>query len=208
MGLYFSSPPSILKQLTNNWLTWDMPPAGKRIYLTFDDGPVPEVTPQVLQILKGFDAKATFFCVGDNVNKHPELFTEINADGHAVGNHTFNHLKAWKTPAGEYLRNVEQCRQMFESRLFRPPYGQITPYLIHQLRKNYQIILWSVLSGDFDQNIPPEKCLQTIIRLTKPGSIVVFHDSIKAGRNMLHALPLFLEHFKERGFEFENLNIQ
>jgi peptidoglycan-N-acetylglucosamine deacetylase len=208
MGLYFSSPPSILKEMTKNWLTWEMPPAGKRIYLTFDDGPVPKVTPQVLQILKSFDAKATFFCVGDNVYKHPELFAEINADGHAVGNHTFNHLKAWKTPAGEYLRNVEQCRQMFESCLFRPPYGQITPYLIQQLRKNYQIILWSVLSGDFDQNNSPEKCLQTTIRLTKPGSIVVFHDSIKAGRNMLHALPLFLEHFKERGFEFENLNIQ
>jgi peptidoglycan-N-acetylglucosamine deacetylase len=204
---YLTAPPLVLKQLTQNWLTWEMHPVGKKIYITFDDGPVPEVTPKVLQILKNFDAHATFFCVGDNVNKHSDLFSEIKADGHSVGNHTFNHLKAWKNPAGEYIRNVEKCRQMFDSRLFRPPYGQITPYLIQQLRKNYQIILWSVLSGDFNQNLSPEQCLQTVIRHTKPGSIIVFHDSIKASKNMLFVLPLFLEHFQRRGFEFERLNV-
>jgi peptidoglycan-N-acetylglucosamine deacetylase len=206
--MYFLKPPPVLKRLTQNWLTWEMPPIGKKIFLTFDDGPIPEVTPVVLQILKSFDAKATFFCVGDNVNKYPGLFADVKAGGHAVGNHTYNHMQAWKTPAGEYLRNVEQCSQMIDSHLFRPPHGQITPYLIQQLRKNYQIILWTVLSGDFDQNLTPEQCLQTVIRHSKPGSIIVFHDSIKASKNMLFVLPLLLEHFKRRGFEFERLKFQ
>ena len=178
-----------------------MPGRENKIYLTFDDGPVPEITPQVLQILKSYDSKATFFCVGDNVGKHPELFSEIRTEGHARGNHTYNHLRAWTTSAGEYMRNVEACRVINESRLFRPPHGQLTPGLIRELGKNYRIIMWSVLSGDFDKRLRPEQCLDITLRYAKAGSIVVFHDSIKASRNMLYALPLFLEHFKSRGFE-------
>jgi peptidoglycan/xylan/chitin deacetylase (PgdA/CDA1 family) len=199
-------PPEILKQLTQNWLTWEMPAVGKKLYLTFDDGPVAEVTPEVLQILKQFDAKATFFCVGENVSKHPELFARIQAEGHAVGNHTYNHAQAWKTPAGEYLRNVDECKQIIDSRLFRPPHGQLTPWLIQQLRKDYRIIMWTVLSGDYDMRISPTQCLDNAIRHTRPGSIVVFHDSIKAKRNMLYALPLFLEHCSKQGYEFALLN--
>jgi peptidoglycan-N-acetylglucosamine deacetylase len=203
--MYFLKPPTLLKQLTQNWLTWELPPVGKKLYLTFDDGPVPEVTPEVLQILKQFNAKATFFCVGENVSKHPDLFAQLQAEGHAVGNHTYTHMQAWKTPAGKYLRNVEECRKLFDSRLFRPPHGQLTPWLIHQLRKDYLIVMWTVLTGDYDVRFSPAQCLDNAIKHTKPGSIVVFHDSIKAKKNMLYALPLFLEHFKSRGFEFETL---
>lgn len=205
--MYFLKPPAILKQLTQNWLTWEMPPVGKKLYLTFDDGPVPEVTPDVLQILKQFNAKATFFCVGENVSKHPELFARIQSEGHAVGNHTYNHMQAWKTPAGEYLRNVDECKQIINSRLFRPPHGQITPWLIQQLQKDYKIIMWTVLTGDYDMRFSPEQCLDNALRHTRPGSIIVFHDSIKARRNMLYALPLFLEHCRERGFEFGTLDM-
>jgi peptidoglycan/xylan/chitin deacetylase (PgdA/CDA1 family) len=200
--MYLLNPPTVLKQLTKNWLTWGMPSAGNKIYLTFDDGPIPELTPAVLKILKSFSIKATFFCVGDNVRKYPELFAEVKAAGHAVGNHTFNHLQAWKTPAGDYLRNVEVCRQLIDSRLFRPPHGQLTPWLIHELGKQYRIIMWTVLTGDFDGRISPEQCLDNAIRHTLPGSIVVFHDSLKASRNMLYALPLFLEHFSSVGGGF------
>ena len=145
--------------------------------------------------------------MGDNVNKYPELFAEVKAAGHSVGNHTYNHLQAWKTPAGEYLRNVEASRQLIDSRLFRPPYGQLTPWLIRQLGKDYQIIMWTILSGDYDMRFSPEQCLNNAITHTYPGSIVVFHDSVKASRNMLYVLPLFLEHFKVREYEFERLNM-
>lgn len=199
---YLVKPPPVIKQLTQKWLTWDMPADGQKIYLTFDDGPVPEVTPEVLRILAQYDARATFFCVGDNVKKNPQLMARVTAAGHAIGNHTFNHLRAWGTPAGDYLRNVDDCRDMIDSRLFRPPYGQLTPWLIHELSPYFKIILWSVLTGDFDQNISPQKCADRAVRYTKPGSIVVFHDSIKASGNMLYALPVLLEHFTARGAQF------
>ena len=199
---YLVKPPPFIKLLTQKWLTWDMPAEGQKIYLTFDDGPVPEVTPKVLSILSHYDAKATFFCVGDNVQKYPQLFTSIKDAGHAVGNHTFNHIQAWKTPAGDYLSNVDACWQLFNSRLFRPPHGQLTPWLVHQLSQHFKIILWSVLTGDFDQRLSPEKCADNALRHTKPGSVVVFHDSVKASKNMLHALPVFLEHFTSCGSEF------
>lgn len=199
---YLVKPPPAIKQLTQKWLTWDMPADGQKIYLTFDDGPVPEVTPEVLRILAQYDAKATFFCVGENVKKNPQIMAGITAAGHAIGNHTFNHLRAWRTPAGDYLRNVDDCRDVIASRLFRPPYGQLTPWLIHELSPYFKIILWSVLTGDFDQNLSPRKCADRAIMYTKPGSIVVFHDSLKASGNMLYALPVFLEHFTARGAQF------
>ena len=203
---YLVKPPPFIKQLTQNWLTWDMPVEGQKIYLTFDDGPVPEVTPQVLRILAAYNAKATFFCVGDNVQKYPQLFADIKAAGHAVGNHTFNHLRAWTTPAGEYLLNVDKCYQVVNSRLFRPPHGQLTPWLVRELSKHFKIILWSVLTGDFDQKLSPEKCADIAIRNTKSGSIIVFHDSEKAAKNMLFALPIYLEHFASLGTEFIAMN--
>lgn len=203
---FLVKPPVVLRMLTQKWLTWNMPAEGQKIYLTFDDGPVPEITPQVLGILASYNAKATFFCVGENVQKYPHLFAEVKAAGHAVGNHTFNHLQAWKTPADDYLRNVDKCRQILNSRLFRPPHGQLTPWLVHELSPHFKIILWSVLSGDFDQKLSPGRCAENAISNTKPGSIVVFHDSLKASENMFYALPAFLDHFTARGAEFASLD--
>ena len=200
--MYIINPPPVIKLLTRKWLTWDMPAEGQKIYLTFDDGPVPEVTPEVLSILARYNAKATFFCVGDNVQKYPELFATVKAAGHTVGNHTFNHLKAWNTTASDYLRNVDKCWQLLDSRLFRPPHGQLTPWLVHELSQHFKIILWTVLTGDFDNRLSPEKCVVNSLRNTKPGSIIVFHDSVKASKNMLFALPIFLEHFTARGAKF------
>jgi len=199
---YLVKPPTVIKLLTQKWLTWDMPAEGQKIYLTFDDGPVPEVTPEVLSILAHYNAKATFFCVGDNVQKYPQLFAKVKAASHSVGNHTFNHLQAWKTPAGDYIRNVDECGQLLNSRLFRPPHGQLTPWLVYELSKYFKIILWTVLTGDFDQQLTPEKCVDNALWNTRPGSIVVFHDSVKASKNMLFTLPIFLEYFLARGAEF------
>jgi peptidoglycan-N-acetylglucosamine deacetylase len=203
--MYPVKPPPLIRWLTQKWLTWDMPAEGQKIYLTFDDGPVPEVTPEVLRILEHHHAKATFFCVGENVQKYPQLFDSVKAAGHGLGNHTFNHLPAWRSPAGDYLRNVDECRKVVNSRLFRPPHGQLTPWLIHELSPHFKIILWTVLTGDFDQQVSPERCAENALRNTRPGAIVVFHDSIKASKNMLFALPVFLEHFKSRGAEFVTL---
>lgn len=193
-------------------LVWRVPAQEKKIYLTFDDGPVPDQTEFVLETLNGFQAKATFFCIGDNVRKHPQVFTRVVAGGHSIGNHTFNHVKGWNCSTLEYLNNVEMCNHQFESsgfqskmnRLFRPPYGKITGRQIKVLA-DYRIIMWDVLTCDYVASCSPERCLQGSIRATRPGSIVVFHDSIKADRNMKYALPRYLEHFLNKGFSFEVL---
>jgi len=193
-------------------LVWRAPAQEKKIYLTFDDGPVPDQTEFVLETLNGFRAKATFFCIGDNVRKHPLVFSKVVAGGHSIGNHTFNHLKGWNCSTLEYLNNVERCDHQFESsgfqskmnRLFRPPYGKITGSQIKALA-DYRIIMWDVLTCDYVASCSPERCLQGSIRATRSGSIVVFHDSIKAERNMKYALPRYLEHFLNKGFSFEVL---
>jgi len=194
-------------------LTWRIPVEQPDLYLTFDDGPVPGATEFVLDELKKYQAKATFFCIGDNIWKHAEVFRKVVAHGHAVGNHTFNHLNGWKTSTGDYISNIQQCQQVITNGnvplpgvpLFRPPYGRITRNQIKQL-PDYRIIMWDVLSVDYDQRLSPERCLQNTIRATRPGSIIVFHDSSKAARNMMFALPRFLEHFTERGFTFNTLH--
>lgn len=177
----------------------------KRIYLTFDDGPVPEVTPLVLDILREYNAKATFFCIGDNVVKHPEVFNAITRDGHSVGNHTYNHLNGYKTPDADYFANIKKCSNLTASTLFRPPYGRIKRSQARQLVKTYDIIMWSVLTGDYNQNLSKEKVLDNAISNSRSGSIVVFHDSIKASNNMLYALPKFLEYYSNKGYIFESL---
>lgn len=183
-------------------LIWEFPSENKNIYLTFDDGPHPEITEEVLRILDQHKAKATFFCVGDNVKKYGETYHQIIKKGYLTGNHTFNHLNGWKTPAGEYYSNIEKCAQLVDSHLFRPPYGRIKPTQAAYLKMRYRIIMWTVLSYDFNQNLLPENCLQTSVRKTRPGSIVVFHDSEKAKRNMLYVLPRFLDHFLKLGYRF------
>jgi peptidoglycan/xylan/chitin deacetylase (PgdA/CDA1 family) len=193
-------------------LTWRIGTAGKELYLTFDDGPVPGPTEFVLETLDRLKAKATFFCIGDNVRKHPEVFRKILRDGHVVGNHTFNHLNGWKTSSDDYVKNVQQCDEVMNShvdgqqpsRLFRPPYGRITRQQIKAMA-GYRIIMWDVLSVDYSKGLLPEACLRNTINASRPGSIIVFHDSLKAERNMTYALPRLIEHFSEKGFVFKSL---
>ena len=184
---------------------WNIPSDQKIIYLTFDDGPIPEVTPQILSILNKYNAKATFFCIGDNVRKNPELYNQLLEDGHATGNHTFHHYNSWKISKTRFLQDVYEARQLINSTLFRPPYGKLTPSTLFSLRKDYKIILWDVISCDFDVRVPKETVLYNSLKYTRPGSIIVFHDSLKAANNVLYTLPLYLEHFSKLGFEFKKL---
>lgn len=200
--MYISKSPGLLRSLTRKNLTWQIDNQPGKIFLTFDDGPIPEITPQVLDILEEYNAKATFFCVGDNVSKHPDVYGKVLAAGHTTGNHTFHHLNGWKTPLNEYLADIGQCHSMVKSPLFRPPYGRIRPSYIQSIKTDYQIIMWSVLSGDFDLDSSPEKVLNNATQNTSDGSIVVFHDSLKAADRLFYALPRFLEHFSQQGFTF------
>jgi len=177
----------------------------KIIYLTFDDGPDPEITPKVLNILAAFKAKASFFCVGDNVRKYPDTFQEVIKSGHTVGNHTFHHLNGWMTHNPAYFDDIEACNYLVNSKFFRPPYGKVKPTQISYLKNKFQLVMWSVISYDYDQRISPEKCLGIVTKQTQAGDIVVFHDSKKSEKNLLHALPGFLEHFSKKGFRFESL---
>ena len=186
-------------------LTWKMPSSHKTIYLTFDDGPIPEVTPWVIETLKKYNAQATFFCVGDNVRKYPEIYRQVKEAGHSVGNHTLNHLSGWATENISYFHNIRHCARIVPSGLFRPPYGKLRPSQIQFLQRHYQIIMWDVLSADFDKEITPEVCFQNVIQHAGHGSIVVFHDSLKAETNLRYALPLVLSHFTELGYSFSAL---
>ena len=197
--------PNIVKHVFPNY-TWSKQVTTKTIYLTFDDGPTPEITPWVLDQLKQHHAKATFFCIGNNVAKHPETYQQLIDQGHAVGNHTFNHLKGWKTSPEAYIDNVLKAATVIQSKLFRPPYGQLTRKQGKMLMAlGYHIIMWDVLSIDWDKHLPKEQCLKNILKHTKPGSIVVFHDSIKAQKNMQYALPRTLAYFSEKGYQFKAL---
>ena len=180
----------------------------KELFLTFDDGPHPEITPFVLDLLRKYNAKATFFCLGNNVKKYPETYETILKRDHAVGNHTHNHLKGWKTSAEEYMQDIEEAGKYINTKLFRPPHGRMTKEqerLFFEKFPKHKIIMWSVLSGDFDNNISAEKCLKNVIKNTSPGSIIVFHDSEKAFGRLKYALPRVLEHCTEKGFTFKRL---
>ncbi len=204
----FKGVPFFIKWLCPRYILCEIPGDEKVIYLTFDDGPVPEATPEVLDILNKYHVKATFFMVGDNVRKHPEIFDRVLKDGHAAGNHTFHHLNGWHTSPGAYIEDVYRCRAYFETRLFRPPYGRFSPSQFLLLRKDFRFILWSVLTYDFHRHTTPEQCLKNAIDHTGSGSIVVFHDSPKAMEKVRYTLPRFLEHFGELGYRFLGLNDQ
>jgi len=197
--------PLIFRIFDGSFLTCSVATKEKVIYLTFDDGPIPEVTPIVLNILKEKNIHATFFCVGDNIKKHPDVFARLIEEGHAIGNHTFHHFNGWKTPPAEYLDDVSHCNDLIHTNLFRPPYGKFTPSQYFLLRKKYKIILWSVLSGDYHAGISKDQCLSNVIQYSGPGSIVVFHDSLKAKENLVYTLPRFIDQFLEKGFRFESL---
>eukprot|EP01137_Pigoraptor_chileana_P007636 Opistho-2@53467 len=191
---------------------WDIPSKGNKVFLTFDDGPIPEITEWVLEQLKRFDAKATFFCIGENIEKHPEIFQKALREGNAIGNHTFNHLKGWKTENKSYFDNVKRCdesirKQNTETKLFRPPYGKIKPWQSKFLRKlGYKIIMWDIISFDYNQTLSKEKCLDNVLKNVRSGSIIVFHDSVKAEMNLKYALPKTLEFLNEKGFIFEKID--
>ena len=189
-------------------LTWYKNRKEKSIYLTFDDGPIPVVTPYVLNTLKKFNAKATFFCIGENIDKYPEIYADVISEGHMIGNHTYNHLKGWNTDNNEYLNNIKKCSDLTRSKLFRPPYGRIKQSQISEIKEQIpgtEIVMWDVLSGDFDQSISTQTCINNVLKNTKNGSIIVFHDSIKAFDRLEHSLPVILENLSNNGFNFKVL---
>ena len=202
--MYLAKTPSIIKPIFKD-LTWKIKTNKKEIFITFDDGPEPEVTPQVLSVLEQYSAKATFFCIGENIKKHPEIFRRVLAGGHSVGNHTENHLNGWKTDTFPYLKNVAKCQRRHQFSLYRPPYGKISKQQSNALKNRFKIIMWDVLSGDFDPKITKEKCLENVLGNSEEGSIIVFHDSQKAKEKMLYTLPKFLEQYTKKGFEFKAL---
>lgn len=211
MKLYWVKTHRFIKKMFSSFV-WDVPGRAKTVYLTFDDGPIPQITPWVLQVLKQHNIKATFFCIGDNIKKYPETFKQVVNDGHIIGNHTFNHLNGWNTNNDTYLANFEQCENAILSgygkdvKLFRPPYGKIKTAQAKAIKKlGYKIIMWDVLSADFDQTITPQQCLQNVINNTTPGSIIIFHDSIKASDNLRYALPQAVAYLKDMGYSFEVL---
>ena len=186
-------------------LIWRMPSDKKEIFLTFDDGPTPYVTKWVLDVLKDYNAKATFFCVGKNVKNHPIIFKRILREGHRIGNHTYDHKNGWSTANFNYIKSVMKCDKYVSSDLFRPPYGRIKRAQIKRLVNRFHIVMWDVLSEDYNQSISAEKCAQIVLSQTKEGSIVVFHDSRKAAKNLKFALPQLLDHFSLKGYSFLGL---
>jgi len=199
--MYLVKTPVLISKLSSRSLVWNIPNNEKKIYLTFDDGPIPELTMEILVYLNEYQAKATFFCVGENAKKYPELIDRIKDDGHLIGNHSYHHINGWKNNTTSYLESIEKASQYIKSNLFRPPYGKITYSQIKQVKKNYKIIMWSVLSGDFDQNISSEQCFKNV-QQCKSGDIIVFHDNIKAQKKIHDVIPRFLEHYSRLGYEF------
>lgn len=207
--LRFHRIPFFLKYLFPEY-TWSIPVKNNIIYLTFDDGPIPGLTEFVLDELVKYNAKATFFCVGENIEKHPQIFKNVLSKGHTIGNHTFNHLKGWQTSDEVYLENIKKFEKVYSlfqdkksAALFRPPYGRIKKSQAQVLQAKYRIIMWDVLTCDYDKSLDEKKCLAGAIKSTKKGSIVVFHDSIKAEKNLRYVLPKYLEYFANKGFRFE-----
>jgi peptidoglycan/xylan/chitin deacetylase (PgdA/CDA1 family) len=210
MGFYWIKTNSIIKKLFSKFV-WDIPNTENKIYLTFDDGPTPQITEWVLEQLHQHNAKATFFCIGKNIEAHDSIFTKTINMGHNIGNHTFNHLNGWKTTPEDYYANISLCDNSIsnsaleadnkKSKIFRPPYGKITPKQTKEmLKQGYKIIMWDVLSADFDQTISREKCLKNVVSNVKPGSIIVFHDSVKAFKNLEYTLPKVLDYLDENNF--------
>jgi peptidoglycan/xylan/chitin deacetylase (PgdA/CDA1 family) len=203
--MYLVKTPALLKPLAKD-LLWHVDTTEREVFFTFDDGPTPGVTEAALELLQRFNAKATFFCLGKNVEAHPELYQRIHTEGHAIGNHSFDHPDGWKTPSIAYLRNVLMASLSIQSLLFRPPYGRITPVQVSALKSRFKLVMWDVLSADFDPEKTPEQCLAHVTSNVQPGSIVVFHDSIKAQSNMLYALEGSLEVLSAQGYIFRALS--
>ena len=212
--MYIYKTPSFVKKLFPR-LLWDKADTERNVYLTFDDGPVPQISHFVMDTLEAFDAKATFFCVGDNIRKYPDIFQEMIVRGHQVGNHTYHHLNGWANSPRRYLKDVVACQKVMDSyyrhppgskALFRPPYGRIRKAQYESLLPHYEVVMWDVLSHDYDASQPETLCLQKCIQYTQPGSIVVFHDSLKAAKNLQYVLPRYLEHLQKLDYKCEALH--
>jgi peptidoglycan/xylan/chitin deacetylase (PgdA/CDA1 family) len=194
--------PYLLKRIYYS-LFWDLKNRQKEVFLTFDDGPNPITTPAILEILNKFNAKATFFCIGRNVERFPDVYKQITCEGHTTGNHTYSHLKGWITPNAEYYNDIELAGKLVHSGLFRPPYGKIRRTQLKYLRQFYSIIMWDVMSNDYDKATSPEKCVENVIKYARPGSIIVFHDSEKSSGRTLYALPKVLEMLEDQDYTFK-----
>lgn len=215
----FFKAPALLKYVYPN-LLWDKKKESKRkqvrkVYLTFDDGPIPDVTDFVLDTLKEYQIKATFFCVGNNVDLYPHIFKKISGKGHVIGNHTYSHMNGWDSKDQDYFNDITRCQNTLIKHLpekalplqhlLRPPHGRIKKSQIQFLKHDYKIVMWDILSGDFDATFNEEKCLEKCIEHTAPGTIIIFHDSYKAEKNIRYVLPRYLDHFASAGFHFDTL---
>ena len=204
--------PGFVKTLFPNFV-WNIDTPNKELYLTFDDGPTPEITDWVLSTLKQYDAKGTFFCIGNNIEKHPEIFQRVIDHGHSVGNHTYNHLKGWKHQTEDYINDVLKTENLIKNyklnnsqKLFRPPYGKFkTKQSKKILELGYKVIMWEVISYDWDKSLTEENCFRNVTSAAKSGSVIIFHDSVKAFKNLKYALPKVLEYYSEKGFEFKRI---
>jgi peptidoglycan-N-acetylglucosamine deacetylase len=188
-------------------LLWQVKTIKKTVYLTFDDGPIPELTDEILAILEKYNAKATFFCVGENVKRYPEIYGKILENGHSTGNHTHHHLKGWSVKCADYISDIREAGKHISSGLFRPPYGLMTYKQAKALTKEFKVVMWSVLTKDYDPAVGNEECLQIAMGGVKPGAIIVFHDNLKAREKVRYALPRLLEHMEKEGYRSEKLEI-
>ncbi len=207
--MYFVTSPWWLRKFFPGCL-WDIKTKEKIIYLSFDDGPHPTITPIVINELKKYNAKATFFCIGNNVKKFPEIYQQLLNEGHAIGNHTMHHINGWKTENIQYFRDITEAGNLIKTNLFRPPYGRIKKSQIRELKSskyNLQTVMWSVLAGDWVATLTPENCFEQIKKEIYPGCILVFHDSEKAKERMCYALSKVLEHFTQLGYKFNKIEI-
>lgn len=215
MNFYWVKTPALVKKLYSHF-TWDVPNIEKKVYLTFDDGPTPEITEWVLEKLERYQAKATFFCIGKNIEAYPLIFEKTIQKNHSIGNHTFNHLNGWKNKRVNYISNVLLCTSSIKNntitasvsntKIFRPPYGKIKSGQARNLiSRGYKIVMWDVLSADFDHSITKEQCLKNVISNIQPGSIIVFHDSLKAFKNLEYALPKVLDYLDKNNYQCESI---
>lgn len=205
--MYFIKTPTLLKSIFSQQI-WSIPVPDKSVFLTFDDGPTPGVTDWVLETLKKFEAQATFFLVGKNAERNPGLVQKILNEGHGIGNHTYTHLNGWRTSLASYSKSTLKCGEVVPGNLFRPPYGRITRAQTRRLGNRYKIIMWDVLSGDFDTELPKEKVVKNVLNNTEAGSIIVFHDSIKAEPRLKYALPRVLNYLQDEGYSFPKIEMK